>query len=66
MRMIQDVVDLVSLDPQDVPSIVLHLFVPSLSERLKDTVSERSLEPNVAEMCGVMVLFDIFPEVFRH
>ena len=66
MRMVQNIVNLVSLDPQDVPLVIFNFFVTSLSECLKHTISEVCLESDITEMCIIMVLFDILSEVLRH
>jgi hypothetical protein len=66
MRMVQNIVNLVSLDPQDVPLVIFNFFVTSLSECFKHTISEVCLESDMTEMCIIMILFDILSEVLRH
>ena len=47
MLMTHDVVDLISLDPQDIPVVAFHFLVALLPEGIEHAISERRLELNL-------------------
>lgn len=66
MVMIQDVVDLITLHPEDVPIIALCFLVALLAEGVEHTVPEGGLELDVGRVLGVILFLDVLAEVFRH
>ena len=66
MSVVKNIVNLIPFNPKNIPIITLCLFVSSLSEGLKHTVSERGLEFDLTEMVHVVVLLDVFSKILRH
>jgi hypothetical protein len=60
---IENIVNLISLNPEDVPVVSLCLFVSSLPECFEDTVSERGLELDLTEVVHVMILLYILSKI---
>lgn len=63
---IQDVVDLVALHPEDIPVVALCFFVSFLPKSIKNTIPERCLELDVRGMLREVFLFYVLAEVLRH
>lgn len=63
---VENVVDLVSLHPENVPVVVFHLFVALLAQSFQHTVPKGSLELNLRGMGWVVLFFYVFSEVVRH
>ena len=66
MTMVHNVVNLVSLDPQDVPVIPLDLLVASFSEGFQNTITESGLELNLRKVGSIMIFFNVLSKVFGH
>ena len=66
MVVVQDVVDLVTLDPKDVPVVALRFLVALLAEGVEHTIPEGRLELDVRRVRGVVLFLDVLAEVLRH
>ena len=66
MVVVEDVIDLVALDPENIPIIAFSLLVALLSECVKNTVPECCLELDVRWMLRVVFFLDVLAEVLGH
>ena len=66
VEMVEYVIDLVPLYPQDVPVVRLHFLIPLLPKGVQNTVSKGSLEPDGSVVGVIVLLLDVLAEVFRH
>lgn len=66
MSVVENVVNLISFNPKNIPVITLCFFVSSLSEGLQHAVSERCLEFYLTEVVHVVVLLNVFSKILRH
>lgn len=62
----QHVIDLVSVDPENIPVVALDLTVPLLPQGVEHTVSETGPELDGRVVRGVVLLLNILSKVLRH
>lgn len=63
VKVIQNLVNAVSLHPENVPVFALHLSPASLLQGVQNAVSEGSLELHLAVVLRVVVFLYVFTEI---
>lgn len=66
MEVVENIIDLISFDPKDIPLVSFHLLVAPFPEGFKHTVPKAGLEFDLRKVGRIVLFLDILPEVFRH
>ena len=66
MKLIENMLNLISFDPKDVPVVCLHFLITLFLECFQHTISKCGLEPDLRKVVRIMLFLNILPEVFGH
>ena len=66
MEVIQNLINGISLYPQDVPVLAFNLPITPLFESVQNAVLKSCLELNSGVMIWVVLFLDVLPEILRH